>query len=119
MKKSIINVIIFIAIISLTNCDLLDDLFNNANNQGNAPQVSFAQPTDGQIFIVGSSLGVVVEASTPEGSITSVDLYINNTFVRSENTSPYKWGTENSEGDNQLLNLSAGTYKLKAEAINT
>ncbi|MEW7278312.1 Ig-like domain-containing protein [Aquimarina sp. 2201CG1-2-11] len=83
-----------------------------------APIISFQKPNNSQ-FIEGDNLGVVVNASDPDGTITNVKLYINNVLVRQENVAPYEWGTANSgQNDTALLNLAIGTYILKAVATD-
>ncbi|MGA1870670.1 MAG: Ig-like domain-containing protein [bacterium] len=85
-----------------------------AGNQ--SPTVSFIQPSAGT---VSSNLGVVVEASDPDGSISKVSLYINNSLVRDEGEAPYEWGTANDNFDDPLLlNCAPGTYQLLAVAID-
>ncbi len=78
------------------------------------PVVSFIQPSAG---IVSPDLGVIVEASDHDGTISQVNLYINESLVRTEGAAPYEWGTANSNQEDQaLLNLLPGNYILTAEA---
>jgi hypothetical protein len=87
-----------------------------------SPTVLFTQP---QVDNVSSSLGVVVEASDLnasliDGTIDEVLLYINDTtFIRSDGTAPYEWGTASADNnDPALLNLPPGAYWLRAVAID-
>ena len=80
------------------------------------PNLKFMQPTNGSL--VNENLGVVVDASDPDGDITSVNLYINNTLVRKDSSSPYKWGVGSGNTDNAILNLSNGSHILKATATD-
>jgi len=80
------------------------------------PSVSFTLPASGT---VSPDLGVVVEATDPDGTISEVLLYINNTFVRDEGAAPYEWGTANDQFDDpSLLDLAPGTYQLRAVATD-
>ncbi len=82
-----------------------------------APQMSFISPKETN-FPVGTSLGVTVDA-TDDGSIANVKLYINDVFVRQEESRRYDWGTANTDNeDPALLNLAAGTYVLRAVATD-
>ncbi|MGA1826564.1 MAG: DNRLRE domain-containing protein, partial [bacterium] len=68
---------------------------------------------------VSPNIGVVVEASDPDGSISEVDLYINSTHVRTESNAPYEWGTANNTADDPLLlNCAPGVYQLRAVATD-
>lgn len=80
------------------------------------PIVRFVKPSTAT---VAANLGVVVEASASDGDIVEVNLFINDQFVRKEGGSPYEWGTANAnQEDPSLLNLSQGSYELRAEAID-
>ena len=81
------------------------------------PTVSFQgpTPTEGE-QISGNSVSVDVNASDPDGSISKIELYIDDNFVRNEGVAPYLWG-ENSQ-DPLLMNLSAGNHTLKAIAFD-
>jgi len=66
---------------------------------------------------VSNNLGVVVEATDPDGDIVEVFLYIDNKLVRREGGAPYEWGLANSnQEDPLLLNLTPGNHVLRAEA---
>ncbi|MEL6945705.1 MAG: Ig-like domain-containing protein, partial [Bacteroidota bacterium] len=82
-----------------------------------APNVSFVMPTDGDTFSVGVDLMVEVNA-TDDGSIQKVELYLNNTFVRTESLPPYEWGDPNQHNDPLLQNMQQGTYELRAVATD-
>ena len=80
---------------------------------GNAsPIVSFTLPTSNVNLVAPGSITVDVSASDSDGSIASVDLFLNNEFIRTERFHPYLWG------DSQLRNLPSGTYTLKAIATD-
>lgn len=85
----------------------------------NPPTVAFAAPQDNQEFPIGTDLYVRANASDSDGSLTKVDLFLNGTFVRSDNSAPYEWGDGNQpQSDPLLQNLAAGTYTLKAVATD-
>ena len=123
MRKTIMLILVIVSLTALCSCDIIDNLINQNNtddpvNGGNNlnPTVIFSQPTNG--ISVGKDIGVVVNASDSDGTIIKVDLYINNKFVRTDNSTPYEWGTSCSASDNDLMNLSNGSYTLKAIAID-
>ncbi|WP_445737868.1 sialate O-acetylesterase [Mariniflexile sp.] len=89
--------------------------FSVSSNQ--TPIVSFAAPTptEGAQLSV-NSVSVKVNASDPDGSISKIELYMDDNFVRNEGVAPYLWG-ENSQ-DPLLMNLSAGNHTLKAIAFD-
>ena len=80
------------------------------------PTVSFTLPTSGTILSAPASLEVDVAASDADGSITSVDLFLNDVYIRTEKVNPYLWN--NSGQDDELSNLSSGTYTLRAVATD-
>ncbi len=82
-----------------------------------APSVSFAEPTNNQVFDVSTNLSVTVNATDSDGSISNVRLFLNGDLVRQENILPYEWGAAN-QNDPSLQNLRAGTYTLRAVATD-
>ncbi|MDA3894294.1 MAG: Ig-like domain-containing protein [Salinivirgaceae bacterium] len=78
------------------------------------PEISFTTPVNLLEIPGGSDLQVQVDAKHSNG-IEQVDLFVNNLFVRSENSAPFNWG-DNSQNDKLLNKLPLGTYMLKAEA---
>ncbi|MEL6945012.1 MAG: T9SS type A sorting domain-containing protein, partial [Bacteroidota bacterium] len=82
------------------------------------PMVSFATPTNMQDFPEGTDLYVEVNASDSDGSVTQVDLYLDNQFIRSEGVAPYEWGDPNQSNDAPLQNMQVGTYNLRAVATD-
>ena len=81
------------------------------------PSVSFAAPTNGQTFPSGSNVYVKVDAADTDGTVKQVDLYLNNTLVRTEKVAPYEWA-DPQNNDPQLQNMQPGSYTLKAVAID-
>ncbi len=89
--------------------------FSVSNNQ--LPMVVFADPTPNEgAELSGNSVSVRVNASDPDGSISKIELYMDDNFVRNEGVAPYLWG-ENAQ-DPLLRNLSAGNHTLKAIAFD-
>ena len=83
----------------------------------NSPTVSFTLPVVETNISAPASVTVRVLASDSDGSISYVDLYLNNTFVRRESASPYEWNSI-GQNDTSLQNLTAGLYTLRAEATD-
>ncbi|MEM8523842.1 MAG: Ig-like domain-containing protein [Bacteroidota bacterium] len=82
------------------------------------PTLSFITPMDGETFPEGIDLNVEVDANDSDGSITGVDLYINDNFVRNESLPPYIWGSATPNTDLPLQDLPAGTHELRAVATD-
>lgn len=103
--------------VTMNNNHTVVATFNEKAVPGNQkPVVSIVQP-GGEVS--GPDLGVVVKAVDPDGSVEHVLLYIDNQLVRRENAPPYEWGTANNDwNDEPLINLSSGTYQLKAVATD-
>ncbi|MEM1328177.1 MAG: Ig-like domain-containing protein [Bacteroidota bacterium] len=87
----------------------------SAANPGD-PVVSFVMPTNGQDYPVGSDVVVEVNA-TDNGNIQFVDLFVDGTFFRRENTAPYEWGLA-TQMDAFFANMGMGTYNLEAVATD-
>ena len=90
----------------------------NGTSNNQAPNVSFGSPSGNITVQEGYDLTVVANANDPDGSISNVKLYINNSLVRQENVPPYEWGHDNSPNPNEVNGLSAGTYTIKAVATD-
>lgn len=91
-----------------SNVDL--DINNNYINdndepQVNIPTVSISQPSNDQHFTVGDNVNIQIDASDPDGIITSVELYINNTLYSYDTSSPYQFSWDTN-------NLSEGSYNI-------
>lgn len=66
-----------------------------------------------------ADLGVVIDASDPDGRVTQILLYIDGNLVRMERARPYEWGTANSnQTDSTLRGLSPGRHELRAVATD-
>ncbi|NJL74422.1 MAG: hypothetical protein HC892_04645 [Saprospiraceae bacterium] len=76
------------------------------------PVISFTTPTAGQTFMEGVNLNVQATATDADGTIASVQLFLNEQLVGTDVSVPYAWGTSFS----LLRNLQPGTYVLKATA---
>ncbi|MCU0430166.1 MAG: Ig-like domain-containing protein [Cytophagaceae bacterium] len=84
--------------------------------QNQNPQVSFLNPAAGSNFPAPATLIVRASASDADGSIVSVELFMNGVSVRKELVSPYEWNHINQ--DPVLSNLSSGTYQFTAVATD-
>ncbi|WP_040472342.1 galactose-binding domain-containing protein [Aquimarina agarivorans] len=83
------------------------------------PQISFTNPSNGTNFTQEASIGVTVNASDTDGTISNVRLFYDGTLVRQENISPYNWGIDNgNSNDNLLNNVTAGSHTLQAIATD-
>lgn len=64
-------------------------------------------------------LSINVTASSPVDSrlIAGVELYVNDTLIRTESVAPYEWG-HNEQFSDELLNFPAGLHTLIAKLID-
>ncbi|PVY38664.1 Ig-like domain-containing protein, partial [Pontibacter virosus] len=73
------------------------------------PAVALASPTDGDSFTAPASITLGATASDPDGTITKVEFFQNETKLGEDLTSPYTYNWSNVE---------AGTYQLSARATD-
>lgn len=96
-----------------TNCS-----GNTDGGENQLPLISFNEPATQTLTVdEGHNLMVNVDASDPDGNIDHVKLYMNDTEIRQEVSAPYEWG-HRDDLDEQLKNLSVGTYQIKAVATD-
>ena len=67
-------------------------------------------------YLANSNISVSLNATTTAGSISKVELFLNNQLIRSISSAPFIWN--NSGQDALLNNLPAGEYTLKAVATD-
>ncbi|HPI55363.1 MAG TPA: glycosyl hydrolase family 18 protein, partial [Chitinophagaceae bacterium] len=84
--------------IVMTNC-----------NTNIAPSVSIVSPLNNSNATIGSTTQVNVNASDVDGTISSVELYVNNSLLGSVSTSPYNFSIPNN---------TAGAVTIYAKAID-
>lgn len=73
------------------------------------PHVAITSPSDGSSFTAPVNVTVSVNATSPSGTITKVELYQNNSLAGTINTSPYSFS---------ITNLPAGSYSFYAKAYD-
>ncbi|GAA4276115.1 Ig-like domain-containing protein [Aquimarina mytili] len=88
---------------------------DTGGGNNNGPDISFNNPLNNASYQAPATITVDVKATDNDG-VSNVRLYINNSFIRQENISPYEWN-QNSQ-DEKLKNLGIGTYTLKAQATD-
>lgn len=68
----------------------------------------------------GYSLSLSVRYNDDNSGIalSNIKLFINNNLVREDTSAPYEWGQSNSPNPNELNNLTAGNYVVKAIATD-
>ncbi|MEQ8238375.1 MAG: DUF4955 domain-containing protein [Cyclobacteriaceae bacterium] len=79
------------------------------------PSISFSTPENGVTYEEGANVKVNIGASDVDGSITEVKLYLNQEFIRADNSLPYTWGFDQSK-DPELFNMQGGQYWIRGEA---
>ena len=94
-------------------------VFNVVASDGSnlLPIVDILTPKQGDNFPVGTNLKVQVNANDPDGTVSRVLIYLNGRALRRDTEPPYEWDGA-STADPLLSNLQAGTYELKAAAID-
>jgi hypothetical protein len=102
--------------------EVVDNDSNRTNNEieiivGRKPVVEIIRPVSTKIIEVNENVEVEVTASDSDGSIATVELYLNDELISTKSERPFLWGTDESI-DPQLFNLSAEEYSLKAVAID-
>ncbi len=75
------------------------------------PTCIITAPANGTSFALNSAITIDVNASDSNGTITSVNFYINNVLYYTDNSSPYSY-IWNSTG------FTAGTYTIKTKATD-
>ncbi len=87
-------------------------------SDANAPVVSFPQSSI-TVDEGYEQLSFTVQANSPvEGrTITQVDLYVDDVFIRTDNAAPYVWGHKNKPVE--LVGLPAGTHTFRAIATDS
>src|SRR5213079_1158337 len=75
----------------------------------NFPSVFFLTPIDESRFAEPATVTLSAEASDPDGTVTRVDYFSGSTVLGSATNSPYYL---------TLPGLAAGTYSLKAQAVD-
>jgi len=73
------------------------------------PTVAITLPTDGATFTAPATIGVAATASDSDGTIASVEFFVNGTSLGVDNTAPYSTTTGG---------IGAGTYTFTAVATD-
>ncbi|MBK8502588.1 MAG: hypothetical protein IPL46_10440 [Saprospiraceae bacterium] len=84
-------------------------------NSGNNPGCIWNSEIQHQFASLGSSKMYVKVEPQRYQDIVYIDLYLDNHYIRRENTYPYEWGKFNSSGDQALKSLIPGNHMLKAK----
>ncbi|MEM9887903.1 MAG: Ig-like domain-containing protein [Bacteroidota bacterium] len=82
---------------------------NIVASSNQAPTVSITNPSDGQNFSEGENISVQATASDLDGTIASVELFLDDVSMGVDNAAPYQWS---------LQNLAVGTYDLEVVATD-
>ncbi len=75
------------------------------------PFVSITAPSNGSLYDLGTSIGVTATAIDNNGSIVSVDFYVDDVLKFTDNIAPYSWNWDTSSS-------SVGTHVIKAVATD-
>ena len=88
----------------------------DSDESNQPPSVSFTTPANNDSLTTPASVTVDVSANDSDGTISSVELFLNNIFVRTESNAPYLWN--NNSQDDLLSDLASGSYTLRAVATD-
>ena len=89
--------------------DNLDSYNAQSSGGGNlSPSVSVTSPADGASFDEGSTVSISANASDADGSVTSVEFFVDGVSIGTDNTSPYSvnW------------TIGVGSYSITAQATD-
>ena len=73
-----------------------------------SPLVSITSPSNGATFLANTSVPITANASDPDGSISSVEFFVDGIFLSTDNTAPY---TAN-------YTIVSGTHSITARATD-
>jgi len=91
-----------------------------------SPTVSISSPTEGAIFTDGANVTITASASDSDGTISSVEFFVNGASIGSDNTSPYSMGYVIDVGsdvltatatDNQAAATTSAAVNVTGDAI--
>ncbi len=94
------------------------NIFGSQEPSENTPPLAkFVSPTpaNNSSLSVGDEINIAVDASDADGKVEKVSLFINDQAVGEDESAPYSWS---SIQDPALENLAAGSYQVRAEAID-
>lgn len=81
------------------------------------PVARFLDLEPPQLLLPGTNYQVQVDAYDSGGSISNVQLFLNDQLVRQDDSNPYTWNTP-SQDDPLLDDLPSGSYTLRAVATD-
>ncbi|WP_296700207.1 Ig-like domain-containing protein [Algoriphagus sp.] len=88
---------------------LLAKIEEGAAQENLPPTVSLSQPTQNQVFNIGSPVLITANASDPEGQIQRVEFYVNDNLVGSSTQAPFQFSWNNAP---------VGNFRIKAKVID-
>ena len=95
------------------------DIGGGGGTGGNsAPSVNFSSPSNNLTVDEGYDTMFVASASDSDGSISNLQLFIDNNLIRQENSAPYEWGHNGSPNPTEVNGLSVGTHDVRVVATD-
>ena len=88
-------------------CFLFLVLFFSCKEANQSPECVITEPDPGSTYQPGEIVSVIIEASDPDGTVTGVKLYIDDTEVYSTSESPYEY-------DWNTMSETYGSHTIKA-----
>ena len=90
-------------------------------NQAWAVTAQFTSPAANEVIPLGQAVEVTINVSGLSGaSVDRINLTINGDFIRNDKQSPYYWGQNSGESnDDVLADLAVGTYTLEATVVTS
>lgn len=84
------------------------------------PSADIVKPTENSYVEGYDSLHILVEASAVEGrTITSAELKIDGSVIRTDTIAPYEWGKVGSDTQDETLSLLAGSHLLEVTVTDS
>ena len=73
------------------------------------PAVTLTSPANGAVYTAPASIPVTAEATDSDGTVASVEFYIDGVLRSTVHSAPYTW---------PWTNVTSGTYQVKARAVD-
>lgn len=91
---------------------------DTGGGSNSAPSVNFTSPSGDLSVDQGYDLVFVATASDSDGSVSNIQLFIDNTLVRQENHAPYEWGHDGSPNPSEVNGLGVGDHDIRVVATD-
>jgi hypothetical protein len=114
-KRLFPTIVLVAALLSSAGCMEESDsetdglVSEGASVQNAPPQVSLRSPTSGSVYMLGETVSISAQASDGDGSVVSVEFFVDNVSVGEDAEAPY---------DGEWTPVVSGSYTLTAKATD-